>query len=224
MWPQDGNLSAAASGAYNAQWEKFARNLAATYPTAYVRPGWEMNLPGWYYSATPATAAKWKQAFRHAVTSMREAAPGLRIVWNPNEGPGQTGTPDAAVFWPGDDVVDVVGLDAYDWWPGYTTDEAIASHRDSTYGWNHWLEFAKAHGKKFSLPEWGVATANTASGGDNPKYINFVYSWLKANQKDIAFESYFHEGDGYIRSDLFTGYNPKASAEYKRWMPLLAAG
>ncbi len=29
------------------------------------------------------------------------------------------------------------------------------------------------------------------------------------------------EADAYIRSDLFTGYNPKASAAYKNWMQLL---
>ncbi|WP_226345330.1 malectin domain-containing carbohydrate-binding protein [Agilicoccus flavus] len=221
LFPKNGNLSTAAAGGYNAEWEKFARNLAAKYPTAYVRPGWEMNLPGWYYHATPANSAQWKQAFRHAVISMRRAAPGLRMVFNPNEGPGQTGTLDAAVFWPGDDVVDIVGIDAYDWDPPFTTSANIAYHRDKAYGWNHWLNFAKAHGKKFALPEWGVAPANSGSGGDNPTYIDFVYGWLQANRDHIAFETYFQESDSYIRSNLFSG-SPKASSAYKAWMPRLA--
>ncbi len=221
MWPKNGNLSTAARGGYNEQWKQFARVLAARYPTAYVRPGWEMNLPGWYYAATPATRDQWISAFRHAVTSMRSVAPGLRIVWNPNEGAGQTGTKDAAMFWPGDGYVDIVGIDAYDWWPGYTSAANIAKHRDGEYGWNHWLNFAKSKGKKFALPEWGVAPANAASGGDNPQYIRFVYDWLKQNQEWIAFETYFQESASYIRSDLFTS-SPKASAEYKRWMSLLA--
>lgn len=220
LFPQDGNLATAASGGYNAQWEKFARNLAAKYPTSYVRIAWEMNI-GWYFKATPSNKSQWIAAYRNAVQSMRKAAPGLRFVFNVNEGPGQTGTKDAREFWPGDDVVDIVAIDAYDWDPGYTTDANIANHRDSDYGWNFWLNFAKSKNKKFALPEWGIAPANGNSGGDNPKYINFVYSWLKANAPWIAFESYFQETDGYIRSDLFTGNSPKASAEYKRWMPLL---
>lgn len=218
LFPRDGNLAAAAAGRDNAQWREFARNLAKRYPTAYVRVGWEMNLPDWYYAATPANAAAWKRAYRQAVLSMKSVAPRLRFVWCVNEGPGN----DAARYYPGNDVVNIVGMDAYDWDPGYTTAAKIAYHRDSPFGWNHWLAFAKAHRKLFALPEWGIAPANPNSGGDNPLYIRFVYSWLKANAPAIAFESYFQENDGYIRSDLLAGRSPKASNEYRRWMTLLA--
>ncbi|WP_168581721.1 malectin domain-containing carbohydrate-binding protein [Gephyromycinifex aptenodytis] len=221
LWPNDGNLSTAAAGGYNAEWERLARNISARYPDAYIRLGWEMNLPSWKAAAYPNTADQWKQAYRQAVGAIRKGGPNLRIAWVVNEGPGQTGTKDAAIFYPGDAYVDYIGMDAYDWWPGYTTDANIARHRDEAYGWNHWLNFAKAHGKKFVLPEWGIAPANSAGGGDNPKYINFVYNWLKQNQEHIAYESYFSESMSYIRSDLFTCNSPKASAEYKRWMPLL---
>ncbi|WP_040161854.1 malectin domain-containing carbohydrate-binding protein [Mobilicoccus massiliensis] len=220
LWPNDGNLATAKAGGYNAQWERLARNIAAEYPDAYIRLGWEMNLPGWKAAAWANTAEDWKAAYRQAVGAIRKGGPNLRIAWVVNEGAGQTGTPDARVFYPGDAYVDYIGMDAYDWWPGYTTDANIAKHRDGAYGWNFWLDFAKQHGKKFVLPEWGIARANPASGGDNPKYINFVYDWMMKNRDWIAYESYFDETDGYIRSDLFTGYNPKASSEYKRWMSL----
>lgn len=221
MWPQDGNLTDAASGAYNDEWTNFARSLAAKYPTAYVRLGWEMNINDWYYKATPATAEDWKKAFRLAVTAMKKVAPKLRIIFNPNAGPGQTGTEDATTFYPGDEYVDLIGIDAYDWWPGYTNEANINYHRDQKYGWNWWLEFAKAHNKKFTLPEWGIAPANENSGGDNDMYINFVYSWLQQNKQWVQMECYFQESDAYIQSDLFLGKNPKASKEYKRWMSLL---
>ena len=222
LWPNDGNLGTAAAGGYNSQWEQFGRLVASKYPNAYIRLGWEMNLPGWKHAAYPNSAEQWKQAYRQAVTSLRKGGSQLRIAWVVNEGPGQTGTQDARVFYPGDAYVDFIGMDAYDWWPGYTSASNIAKHRDQTYGWNFWLDFAKSHGKKFVLPEWGVAPANSASGGDNPMYINFVYSWLKANSDWIGYESYFSENDSYIRADLFTN-NPKASAEYKRWMGLLSS-
>lgn len=221
LWPQDGNLKDATSGLYDIQWEKFARTVSAKYPTAYVRLGWEMNLKDWYYRATPENAEEWKNAYRLAVKAIKKVAPNIRIVFNPNEGPGQTGTKDATLFYPGDEYVDLIGIDAYDWWPGYTNQENISHHLHQEFGWNWWLAFAKAHNKKFTLPEWGIAPANENSGGDNPKYINFVYSWLKENKEWIQMECYFQETDSYIQSDLFLGRNPKATAEYKRWMPKL---
>lgn len=221
LWPEDGNLEDAANGIYNSEWEKFGRTVAAKYPTAYIRIGWEMNINDWYYRATPENAEKWINAYRLAVTSMRKASSDFRFIFNPNEGAGQTGTEDATDFYPGDEYVDLIGIDAYDWWPAYTTDENIAYHRDRKFGWNWWLEFAKSRNKKFCVPEWGIAAANPNGGGDNPKYINFVYSWLKENKEWIAMECYFHESASYIRSDLFTGYNPKASLAYKNWMHVL---
>lgn len=221
LWPENGNLKDAAEGNYNNEWEKFGKSVAEKYPTAYMRVGWEMNINDWYYKATPDNAEQWKQAFIHAVNALRKASPKFRIVFNPNIGAGQTGTEDAALFYPGDEYVDLIGIDAYDWWPGYTNDANIARHRDNKYGWNWWLNFAKSRNKKFCLPEWGIATANPNSGGDNPKYINFVYSWLKENKDWVQMECYFNETDKYLRSDLFTGYNPKATTAYKNWMSLL---
>ena len=221
LYPQDGNLDDAAKGNYNSEWEKFGKMVAANYPTAYIRVGWEMNLNDWYYKATPENAEQWIAAYRHAVTSLKKGSAEFRFVFNPNIGPGQTGTENATDFYPGDEYVDLIGVDAYDWWPGYTTDENINFHRTREYGWDWWLEFAKSRDKKFCVPEWGIATANKNSGGDNPKYIDFVYSWLKENREWVAMECYFHESDAYIRSDLFTGYNPEASVAYKNWMQLL---
>lgn len=221
LWPEDGNLEDAYQGNYNAEWEKFGKSVAAKYPDAYIRVGWEMNLNDWYFKATPQNAGKWKQAYIHAITALRKGSSGFRFIFNPNLGKGQTGTEDASLFYPGDAYVDLIGVDAYDWWPGYTSEANIAQHRDTPYGWNWWLNFAKQRNKKFCVPEWGIARGNPNSGGDNPMYIDFVYAWLKDNKQWIQMECYFHESMDYLRSDLFTGYNPRATAGYKRWMPLL---
>lgn len=215
LWPDDGDISTAATGGYNQSWEEFGRMVAAKYPDAYIRLGWEMNLPGWKHAATPENAEQWKQAYREAVTSIRRGGPGLRIAWVVNEGPGQTGTPDAREFYPGDEYVDFIGMDVYDWDPGYVDEASIAKHRDSEYGWNFWLDFAKQRGKKFVLPEWGIAPGSATSGGDNPTYIDFVYGWLGQNADWIEFESYFQESGAENRYALFVD-NPKASAAYTR--------
>lgn len=221
MWPENGNLQDATIGKYNSEWEKLGNSIAQKFPEAYLRIGWEMNIKDWYYKATADNKDEWIQAFKHAVNSIRKASPKFKIIFNPNEGNSQNGTLDATEFYPGDDYVDFIGIDAYDWWPAYTSAENIARHRDGEYGWNWWLNFAKSRNKKFVVPEWGVASANANSGGDNAKYINFVYAWLLQNKDWIEFECYFQEADSYLKSDLFLGNNPKASAEYKSWMKKL---
>ncbi len=212
-WPRNGNLATAAAGGYNAEWQRFGAEVAKRYPTAYVRIGVEMNLPnGWH--ATAATKDQWIRAFQQASVSLKRGGPALRVVWNPNEGVGQTGFADAAQVWPGDAYVDVVGIDAYDWWPAYTSEASWIAHRDGRYGWNHWLNFARAHGKKFALPEWGLAKDQV---GDNPRFFGYVYPWMQANAADIAYESYFNEPDAYIRSDLLQ-QNPRGAAAYRSWV------
>lgn len=213
MWPQDGSIGPASDGTYNGEWQRLGRTIAAKYPDAYVRIGWEMNLKnGWH--ATPQNKDQWIRAFQLASTSLKQGGPNLRVVWNPNEGPGQTGFADAATVWPGDQYVDVVGLEGYDWWPATTSEAAWANHRDGAYGWNHWLRFAQAHGKKFALPEWGLAHGPSA-GGDNPAYFGYVYGWLRANADSIAYESYFNEHRDHVRSDLLT-LNPRGAVAYRQ--------
>ncbi|WP_044155546.1 glycosyl hydrolase, partial [Escherichia coli] len=74
-----------------------------------IRLAWEMN-GGWYYYCVPAqgTMVDFVAAFRHVAQLFKAA--GLDIHWCPNIGYGQNATPD---YYPGDDVVDYVGLDVY---------------------------------------------------------------------------------------------------------------
>ncbi len=216
LWPENGNVAAAARGDYDAQWQQLGKTIASKYPDAYVRIGLEMNL-GNHWAATPANKAQWIKAFQLASQNLKKGGPNLRVVWNPNEGNGQTGFLDAAQVWPGDAYVDIVGIDAYDWWPGYTSEANWLAHRDHAYGWNHWLNFAKAHGKKFAVPEWGLYTGSSASGGDNPKYFDYVYGWMQANASQMAYEAYFDEPMSYCKCDITTR-NPNGRNAYKSWM------
>lgn len=217
MFPEDGNMATAARGGYNKEWAAFAKKLAKRYPTAYVRPGWEMNIPNWGWSANPGNVEQFKAAFRQASITMKKAAPGLRIVWNVNEGKGDS-LPDARMAWPGDDVVDIVAIDAYDWSPPYD-EKGWEKHKSQEGGWDFWGTFARQHGKKFAVPEWGVITGNDGSGGDNPTFVNSVYAWMEGNRDIMAFETYFDETDDYCKCAL--SLNPKAEAAYKAWMPKL---
>lgn len=219
LFPDGGSMSAAASGADDARWEELGRLIASRYPDAWVRPGWEMNIPNWPWAATPENVPEYKAAFRRAAIALKRGGPGLRIVFNPNEGRGAS-LPDARLAYPGDDVVDVIGIDAYDWYPAYDAG-GWQEHKTKDQGWDFWANFARERGKKFAVPEWGVMTGSPESGGDNPSYIRSVLEWMGANADIMAFDAYFEETQDYCRCAL--SQNPRAAAEYAQVLPRVAA-
>lgn len=225
LWQEDGDLDTAAAGGYDQQWETLGRTIHDRYPGSSVRIGWEFNLGGWKHHATPENVEQWKAAFRRASTALKRGGPSLLVTWNPNKGRGDS-LPDASAAWPGDDVVDIVGLDAYDWWPAYS-ESTWPEHRDGDQGWSHWLEFARSHGKQFAVPEWGVAPGNDHGGGDNPYYIGVVMDFLAAEHaKDgIVFGTfYFDESEGYIANSIGDGQVPRTAEAVKTTLNTLAAG
>ena len=219
LFPDDGSMVQAAAGADVDRWEELGRLVASRYPDAWIRPGWEFNIPNWPWAVTPQSAQEYKAAFRHAVTGLRRGGPGLRIVFNPNEGRGAS-LPDATMAYPGDDVVDVIGIDAYDWYPAYRG-EGWQEHRSKDQGWDYWAEFARSRGKKFAVPEWGVMAGSDASGGDNPEYIEAVLAWMGEHADLMAFDAYFEETEEYCRCAL--SLNPAAQAAYAARLPQAAA-
>lgn len=217
LWTDDG-----AAGT-DAQWTTLANQIKAVDPNGYVRLGWEMNCC--FSKAT--NAATWRAQYSRAATLLKAAAPGLRMVFNPVEGSSGSGIVADMRTLVVLGKVDVIGIDAYDFYPAYNTDANWANHRDKTYGWNFWYDYAQANGMGFAVPEFGVYTALTVSGGDNPKYINYVYTWLaqKAAAKpgSITFVSYFNESAAYCKCNLYpTAPNPNAAAAYRTQINALA--
>ena len=224
LWPIDGDVGTAASGGYNSNWEELGKLIASKYPNSYVRPGWEFNIQGWPWAANEGNADQWIKAVQQAATSLRKAAPTLKIEWNPNAGVGD-GLSDATKVYPGDEYVDVVGLDSYDWDPGVTDASSWEEHLNGTGGFNYWMDFARKHGKTFSLPEWGVVTSDRGNtGGDNPLFMNYLMDWLGQNADNVAHVDYFDEPDDYLQSSLAEGQAPKALAAFKAKLDALSSG
>lgn len=208
LWP--GNMSVGNTGS-KTQWENLANVIEASDPDAYVRLGWEMNLSGSYWNLNNSNKTQWVSSYRTAVNHMKAVAPDLRFVWNPNKGGDQTSgcsgtTCSRSAFQSLKDVIDVYGIDSYDSWPALTNDSASATHLNNLLGES--LAYAKANGKKFAVPEWGLG-CNTPgcqwqgnAGGDNPRYISEYMAFFATHAEDLAFESYFNEPDSYIRSAL----------------------
>lgn len=222
LWQADGNLATAAAGGYDTHWERLGKLLHDAAPGSLIRPGWEFNLDGWDHHANTGNVAQWREAFRRAYTAIKRGGPSVMVEWNPNAG-GAGPLSKVEDAWPGDGYVDVVGLDSYDWWPPYTSDTAWAKHRDEYGGWKHWVDFARAHGKLFAVPEFGLAPGNSNGGGDNPKFFQYVMPFLAQHRDILYMASYFDEPASYIRNSIGDGQVPLGAAEYKRQLDVIAA-
>ena len=211
------SIQACAAGSYNSHWRQFGTNISAYgLGNSIIRLGWEFN--GNWYIWRASDPASWVKCWRQIVTSARATAPGLQWDWNVNRGVS-AGLADPTQAYPGNAYVDTVGVDSYDMWPPATTSAGWNWQLNRTQGLMYWLNFAKAHGKKFAAPEWGnvmpgtVATGNHA-GGDDLAYVNDMLGFFQAHAANLAWESTFQ---GTItRGTYGTGTRvPKASAAYK---------
>lgn len=219
LWPLDSSVDAAARGDLDSMYHQIATALkGAGFSNSYVRLGWEMNIPSSSDRATAANAAEWMESFRRAASQFKSVSPDFRIVFNPNLGDGQTGI-QAEDVWPGDDFVDVVGVDAYDWWPAYNSDAAWQLHYAGSHGLNFWMTYARAHMKRFALPEWAVVDASPKSGGDDPRYVDYMYTYLRDNADIIAYESYYDEPESFCECSL--SQNVLTKRNYAYWVARL---
>jgi Glycosyl hydrolase family 26 len=211
------SIAACAAGAYNSYWNQFGSNISS-YGLGHsiIRLGWEFN-GNWYpWAATqPAT---WAQCWRQIVTSARATAPNLVWDWNVSRGV-QTGLADPTQAYPGDAYVDQIGVDSYDWWPAANTTGGWAgSYGQLTQpqGLQYWLNFARAHGKQFAVPEWGnvSTTISSAAGGDDPYYVTDMYNFFQANASSLAYEGNL-QGTSTDGAYWPTTTLPNSAATYK---------
>ena len=199
-----------AAGDYDQYYAQLAQHLiAAGQPNAILRLGWEFNLESSRWSTSDSTAfiAYW----RRIVTAMR-AVPGqhFQFDWNPNNGHNKY---DAVHYYPGDDVVDYIGVDAYDvsyafrTYPYPASCDAQCRTGRQTRAWNKsvyggqrglkfWSAFARRRGKPMSIPEWGLWNRLDGHGGGNdPAYLSRMHGFIADPTNAVAYQAYF-EFDG----------------------------
>ncbi len=217
--PSDGSssLETAATGAYDANYAKVATALIAGGDgNATIRLGWEMT-GDWFAWNGVSNPAAFAGAFRHAVTAMRGVA-GAHFTYDFNFAMHAA---NPAPMYPGDDYVDIIGADNYDtsWAWNFLPSDHVKVWNDiltESYGLNWLASFAATHGKRISMPEWGVAYKCDGHGGlDDPYFIDAVHDWV-ANH-DVAYESYFESDDNSCsRFMLTSGLFPNAAKEYQK--------
>lgn len=227
------SLERGAEGAYDAHYARLARGLVAHgLGDAVLRLGWEFN-GDWYAWAAKGRAEAFAGYWRRIVRTMR-AAPGterLRFCWNPTV--GDVAMP-AETAWPGDDVVDSIGLDVYDvsWvpdtypWPATATPADVEARRatawerwtqKSSRGLEHWVRFATRHGKPLALPEWGVAEGPDAhGGGDDVAFVERIRAFVTDPANRVEFHACFDADAGDGRHRISPGSPTEPATAFPR--------
>jgi hypothetical protein len=227
--PEDGSASLAdvAAGKYDEVFATIADQMRdAGRGDTIVRVGWEANGPWVPWGVDAAHAADFRAAARRAMNVMKARTPSLTMGFDIACNRVLAGADDRLSaldqLYPGDDVTDVVGCDHYDnfSWRATTRENwQFVLRSDRSPGLQDVADFARAHGKRFAVPEWGLD--GTADGaGDNPLFIQLMHEFFVANADVLLFEAYFDEPHTYIKSSLWGGdmlsLNPRSAQEYVR--------
>ncbi|MEW1995057.1 glycoside hydrolase family 26 protein [Streptomyces coelicoflavus] len=160
-------LRQGAAGRFDHHFRALAERLVALkVPDTVLVLGWEMNGTTYTHRCGPDPEA-WKTYWKRIVTTMR-AVPGQKFRFDFAPSRGRDAVPWTQCY-PGDDTVDIIGMDSYDQPRGMTFDEQVKE----PYGLQAHLDFAKAHGKPVSYPEWGLFR-----NGDNAAYMRGMLAWM----------------------------------------------
>lgn len=200
-------LADVAGGKYDTEFDLAAKAIADAQPRAIIRIGWEMNS-----IATPWFAKGQEQdfirAFRRVVDIFRRHSDGFKFDWCPTWGLQEL---PADLTYPGDDVVDYIGLDVYDFkWPENGEEKWDKRYMNAQFGLEWHRRFTAEHGKKMSFPEWGVGQF-----GDNPDFVQKMHDWLLKNEANIAYAAYFNV-DGDFPTQLDTGNFPQSRELFRK--------
>ncbi|MBB2923355.1 PKD domain-containing protein [Cellulomonas cellasea] len=165
--------SAVASGAHDAQIVQHAAAVKALRVPMYVSFQHEPD-----YSPGFGDATAYRAAFRHYVEVFR--AQGVtNAVWTwivtPTPfSPYATVTADA--LYPGDDVVDQIALDAYNWFGCAANGQTVWSSMSRTA--SAFRAFGQAHGKELIIAEWGSV--------EDPAVPGRKAAWLRESMATLA--------------------------------------
>lgn len=211
--------SRGARGLYDRYARALARNLVrAGLGDSIIRLSHEMNGT-WYrdnIGSTPAEFRDWRRYWGRVARIMR-AQPGARFTFDWNIAAGYRAIQFGA-YYPGDDVVDVVGIDYYDYRfsPDVPSSPGAARWRVQTAepgGLDDAIAFARRHGKPISLPEWGLANRGAYRGGmgDNPDFVRRVARLVLTTP--TVYQAYFESPTGDTRQLRDA---PRSRAVYRR--------
>lgn len=175
-------------GGYDEYITLFARRISELDGHVIIRFAHEMNLSRYHWGGTldeygPESPERYIRMFRHVVEIFREKGvqnalfafcPNNESLPNPKFHPGAEWN-DAENYYPGDEFVDVLGMDGYNWGTTRTMNE---------HGWNSkWLSFREIfqdiyhqlRGINPDMPLYVFETASVRQGGDRSRWIRDAF-------------------------------------------------
>jgi mannan endo-1,4-beta-mannosidase len=161
--PKDISLQDITSGIHDTYIRSWARGLSKAQGDVYLRPFPEMNGDWVSWNGNPQ---KLVEAWKYMVDIFRdEGATNVKWVWSPNV-TDEPRTPEnrMELYYPGDDVVDVMALDGFNWgtvrsytaWKEFETIFTEPYARISTLG---------------NQPIWLAEIASTEHGGNKAQWV-----------------------------------------------------
>lgn len=182
-----------ANGEYDSYFRALGADLVAQgFGDSIIRLGHEANGT-WYSDNIGKTAADhqaWRDYWAHASSALK-SVPGshFELDWTVAAGVGSTPFGD---YYPGNGAVDIIGADIYD--------STTTGGRRQPARWQHELaggngasalfDFAAAHSKPISIPEWGLITAAKPDGaGDDPYFVDRIADLVR--QRTVRYQGYF---------------------------------
>jgi hypothetical protein len=217
----EAELPRCAAGEFDQQWHAFGEQMVQHgRGDSIVRLGWEFNERTMPWRATDAET--YIACYRKAATQIRAANPEVLLDWTINAHSSPDGLCGglSTNCYPGDDYVDIIGIDNYDHYPWSPTKASFDRTAAAAEGLDWLYAFARAHGKPFSVGEWGVVPTGDA-GKENPAYVRWMHAWFAAHAEHLAYEAYFSDcTSGGVQSSLFTtvpacSQNPDSSTAYR---------
>lgn len=190
-----------------------------------IRVAWEWNGDWYTWRAGLAGVNNFKNGFRRIVQRFRAKSNAFKFVFEINHMTplyGSSGNTALTLAYPGDDVVDIVGVDCYQFAGEGAPDGAFHRYLRTRGSYGPGLDdvadFARSRGKGLGVFEWGI---HGVSGyGDRPDFIQGYWDWFVKNKDVLVAESYFNEYEDYIKCSLYNStngaiQNPKSAAKYK---------
>ncbi|MBI0433541.1 glycosyl hydrolase [Roseomonas sp. KE0001] len=202
----DSSLAVAATGAYNDYYRQAAETILQAGPTDVpinIRVGWELN-GDWFPWSAIGHEQEYIGAFRQFVDTFRSVSDRFVFEWNVNE--AWAGI-DPATAYPGNDYVDIIGMDVY-WNTAYWGEDPYYAWQNlltQQFGMQWHQDFADAMGKPTAYSEWGVMTDNAAP------YINAMKMWFDTH--DVVFQSRWDSDDDYL-GKMSDGTQPNSGNAY----------
>ncbi|WP_162243952.1 glycoside hydrolase family 26 protein [Pseudorhodoferax sp. Leaf265] len=211
----DVSLARGARGEYDHYFVQVAQAFVQYgLSNAVVRLGWELNQD-WFPWRADRDPAAWVDFWRRVVVAMRSVdGAAFSFDWCTAWSRGKV-PPDQV--YPGDEFVDIVGMDIYNTsWNPTTPEQRWRLKMGAPFGLAWQRAFAAEHGKPVSFPEWGTGMRpDGRGGGDDPYFMERMTEWLATS--DLAYHNYWDYKAPDFNARLSDGTKPEAEAVFLRF-------